>query len=49
MWEFNDHDPKACTDEIVIKAISRFKHRQAKVQIPHNVQYRGARIFPMNT
>ena len=35
--EFNDHDPKACTDEIVIKAISRFKHRTAKVQIPHNV------------
>jgi carbon-monoxide dehydrogenase catalytic subunit len=35
--EFNDHVPKECTDEIVIKAISRFKNRTAKVQIPKNV------------
>jgi carbon-monoxide dehydrogenase catalytic subunit len=35
--EFNDHVPKECTDEIVIKAISRFKHRKAKIQIPKNV------------
>ena len=35
--EFNDHDPKVCTDEIVIKAITRFKNRTAKVQIPKNV------------
>jgi carbon-monoxide dehydrogenase catalytic subunit len=32
--EFHEHDPKACTDEIVIKAISRFKNRKAKVEIP---------------
>jgi len=32
--EFNEHDPKACTDEIVIKAISRFKNRSAPVEIP---------------
>ncbi|MCJ8500988.1 anaerobic carbon-monoxide dehydrogenase catalytic subunit [Desulfatitalea alkaliphila] len=35
--EFNDHEPKKSTDEIVIKAISRFKNRKAKVQIPQNV------------
>jgi carbon-monoxide dehydrogenase catalytic subunit len=35
--EFDDHTPKACTDEIVIKAISRFKNRTAKVEIPKNV------------
>jgi len=34
---FNDHLPKECTDEIVIKAISRFKNRTAKIQIPKNV------------
>jgi carbon-monoxide dehydrogenase catalytic subunit len=32
--EFSDHDPKACTDEVVIKAISRFKNRQGDVEIP---------------
>ena len=32
--EFHEHDPKACTDEIVIRAISRFKNRSAKVEIP---------------
>ena len=32
--EFHEHDPKACTDEVVIKAISRFKNRTAKVEIP---------------
>jgi carbon-monoxide dehydrogenase catalytic subunit len=35
--EFHDHDPKKSTDEIVIKAISRFKNRTAKVEIPRNV------------
>jgi carbon-monoxide dehydrogenase catalytic subunit len=34
--EFHEHDPKACTDDIVIKAISRFKNRKAKVEIPKN-------------
>jgi carbon-monoxide dehydrogenase catalytic subunit len=34
--EFHEHDPKACTDDIVIKAISRFKNRKAEVQIPKN-------------
>jgi len=32
--EFHEHDPKACTDEIVIRAITRFKNRTAKVEIP---------------
>lgn len=33
---FNEHDPKSCTDDIVIKAISRFKNRSAKIEIPKN-------------
>jgi carbon-monoxide dehydrogenase catalytic subunit len=32
--ELNEHDPSACTDEIVIRAISRFKNRKAEVEIP---------------
>ena len=32
--EFQEHAPKDCTDEVVIKAISRFKNRKAKVEIP---------------
>jgi len=32
--EFNEHDPLACTDEIIIKAISRFKNRTAAIEIP---------------
>jgi len=35
--EFNEHDPKACTDEIVIKAITRFKNRTAAIEIPRIV------------
>ncbi len=35
--ELHEHDAKACTDEIVIKAISRYKHRKFPVQIPKNV------------
>lgn len=31
---FDEHDPKACTDEIVIKAISRFKNRSLPIEIP---------------
>ncbi len=33
--EFHEHEPKACTDEVVIKAITRFKNRKAKVEIPN--------------
>ena len=32
--EFDEHNPMACTDEIVIKAISRFKNRKLPVEIP---------------
>jgi carbon-monoxide dehydrogenase catalytic subunit len=32
--EFHEHDPKKCTDEIVIKAIGRFKGRKCPVEIP---------------
>jgi carbon-monoxide dehydrogenase catalytic subunit len=35
--EFNEHDPLAATDEIIIKAISRFKNRTAVVEIPQIV------------
>ncbi len=32
--ELHEHDPRDCTDEIVIKAISRFKNRKLPVEIP---------------
>ncbi|MBA3036265.1 MAG: anaerobic carbon-monoxide dehydrogenase catalytic subunit [Desulfobacterium sp.] len=32
--EFNEHDPRSCTDEIVIKAITRFKNRSLPIEIP---------------
>jgi len=35
--EFHERDPKACTDEVVIKAISRFKNRKAPIEIPKRV------------
>jgi len=35
--EFMDHDPKTCTDEIVIRAITRFKSRTLPVEIPQIV------------
>ena len=31
---FHDHDAKACTDEIVIRAITRFKNRTCPIEIP---------------
>ncbi|MDY0375421.1 MAG: anaerobic carbon-monoxide dehydrogenase catalytic subunit [Desulfobacterium sp.] len=36
--EFNDHDPMVCTDEIVIKAITRFKNRKHPIEIPKDVK-----------
>ena len=33
--EFHEHDPQSTTDEIVLKAITRFKNRQMPVEIPH--------------
>lgn len=35
--EFHEHEPLECTDEMVIKAISRFKSRKAPIEIPRNV------------
>ncbi len=35
--EFHEDDPLACTDEMVIKAVSRFKNRTAQIEIPHIV------------
>jgi anaerobic carbon-monoxide dehydrogenase catalytic subunit len=32
--EFNDHDPQKCTDDVVIRAISRFKDRTGDIEIP---------------
>jgi len=32
--ELHEHNASECTDEIVIKAISRFKNRKAEVEIP---------------
>ena len=42
--EFNEHHPSASTDEIVIKAVSRFKNRTAKIEIPKIVN-RGVHGF----
>lgn len=35
--ELNEHDPLSCTDEIVIKAISRFKGRKLPIEIPRQI------------
>ena len=35
--QFHEHDPRACTEEIVIKAITRFKNRSLPIEIPQNV------------
>jgi carbon-monoxide dehydrogenase catalytic subunit len=32
--EFHEHDPRACTDEMVIRAIGRFKNRTLPIEIP---------------
>ncbi len=34
---FEEHNPKECTDEIVIRAITRFKNRKHPVEIPKTV------------
>jgi len=33
--ELNEHNPAECTDEVVIKAITRFKNRKAQIEIPN--------------
>ena len=45
--EFNEHTPRECTDEIVIKAIVRFKNRSMPIEIPKIVN-KGFMVFPMN-
>ncbi len=42
--ELHEHDPKACTDEVVIRAITRFKNRTAEIEIPQQVN-RGVHGF----
>jgi carbon-monoxide dehydrogenase catalytic subunit len=32
--EFHEHSPRQCTDDVVIKAISRFKNRTSAIEIP---------------
>ncbi len=34
--QLEEHEPRECTDEIVIKAITRFKTRKQPIQIPRN-------------
>ncbi len=34
---FEEHEPKGCTDEVVVKAIARFKNRKMPVEIPNIV------------
>ncbi len=33
--EFEEYEPKECTDSVVLKAIARYKNRTAQVEIPH--------------
>ncbi|MBF0259296.1 MAG: anaerobic carbon-monoxide dehydrogenase catalytic subunit [Desulfamplus sp.] len=42
--QFNEHEPLECTDEIVIKGISRFKHRKHPIEIP-NIVNQGVQGF----
>ncbi len=35
--ELDEHKPTICTDEIIIKAISRYKTRSMPIQIPQNI------------
>jgi anaerobic carbon-monoxide dehydrogenase catalytic subunit len=42
--QFEDHDPRECTDEVVIKAITRFKNRTADIEIP-NIRNTGIHGF----
>jgi carbon-monoxide dehydrogenase catalytic subunit len=37
--ELHEDNPKACTDEVVIKAITRFKNRTLPVEIPTQVNH----------
>jgi carbon-monoxide dehydrogenase catalytic subunit len=42
--EFHELEPRQCTDEVVIKAISRFKNRNCEVEIP-NIRNAGVHGF----
>jgi anaerobic carbon-monoxide dehydrogenase catalytic subunit len=42
--QFEDHTPRECTDEVIIKAISRFKNRTAEIEIP-NIRNTGIHGF----
>lgn len=42
--QFEDHNPRECTDEVVIKAITRFKNRTADIEIP-NIRNTGIHGF----
>ena len=35
--DFHEHDPRDCTDAMIVKSINRFKNRTAKIEIPKNV------------
>ena len=42
--EFDDHNPQKCTDDVVIKAIGRFKDRTMAIEIP-NIRNTGIHGF----
>ncbi len=42
--EFVEHEPRECTDEIIIKAITRFKNRNVEIEIP-NIKNAGVHGF----
>ena len=34
--EFHEHDPRECTDAMVLMAVNRFENRSAEIEIPNN-------------
>ncbi len=42
--EFEELDPRACTDKVVMKAIARYKNRTARIEIP-NIKNVGVHGF----
>ncbi|RPJ16753.1 MAG: anaerobic carbon-monoxide dehydrogenase catalytic subunit [Desulfobacteraceae bacterium] len=42
--EFDHHNPQKCTDEVIIRAITRFKNRTAAIEIP-NIRNTGIHGF----
>ena len=46
---FDEHEPRSCTDEIVIRPSTRFKNRNLPDRNPQDQEHRAFTDFPMNT